>query len=75
MAGLTAPRLDSFIDHPVLRRLYADRIVTAEDHGPLDDPRVTELLRADLGLHRELAPRLAARLFVEAEVSPVVNPS
>jgi hypothetical protein len=30
----------------------------------LGDARVDELLRADLGLHRELSPVLAGRLFV-----------
>ena len=74
-SGLTAPRLESFLEHPVLRRLYADRIVAAEDSSRLEDVRVAELLRADLGFHRELAPRLAARLFSADNAAPGSNPS
>ncbi len=49
--------------HPGLRRLYADRIVAAGDKSRLGDARLDDLLRADLGLHRELAPAIAARPF------------
>ena len=63
MPELEAVRIDSFCAHPALRRLYADRIVAAGDFSRIGDPRVADLLRADLGLHRELAPALAARLF------------
>jgi len=55
--------LDTFIAHPALARLYADRIVAAADTSRLGDPRVDDLLRADLGIHRELAPEIAKRLF------------
>ncbi|KAF0177792.1 MAG: hypothetical protein FD161_2236 [Limisphaerales bacterium] len=57
--------LDSFIAHPALRRLYADRILAQADFSRLGDPRVDDLLRADIGLHRDLAPLLAARLWPE----------
>lgn len=57
--------LDSFITHPTLRRRYADRILAQADFSRLGDPRVDELLRADLGLHRDLAPLLVARLWPE----------
>ncbi|HXJ55429.1 MAG TPA: hypothetical protein VNU68_02080 [Verrucomicrobiae bacterium] len=63
LAGLSNLALDSFIEHAVLRRLYADRLAAADEPGRLEDPRVIEVLRADLGLHHELAPRLAGRLF------------
>lgn len=55
--------LDSFIDHPALRRLYSDRILATSDVSRLGDPRVDDQLRADLGLHPDLAPRIAARLI------------
>jgi hypothetical protein len=55
--------LDSFIGHPALRRLYADRVESANDASRLGDARVDDVLRADIGIHRELAPFLAARLF------------
>ncbi len=64
MADLKHLKIESFILHPVLRRLYLDRIVAADDVLRLGDPRVDDALRLDLGLHRELAPAaLAAKLF------------
>jgi len=69
---LTDLKLDTFIDQPALARLYADRIIAAADTSRLGDPRVDELLRADVGVHRELAPEIAKRLFDKespAEVS------
>ncbi len=54
---------DSFINHPVLVRLYADRIIAAADISRLGNPVIDDLLRADLGIHHNLAPELAARLF------------
>jgi hypothetical protein len=61
--GLEKLALDTFIGHPALRRLYADRIIARGDTSRLGDPQVDDLLRADLGGHRELAPALAGRLF------------
>jgi hypothetical protein len=64
--------LDTFIHQPALARLYADRIVADGDTSRLGDSRVDDLLRADLGVHRELAPEIAKKLFekeVPAEVS------
>ncbi len=63
--GLKDLELNSFIGHPALWRLYADRILAAADRTRLGvgDGRVNELLRADLGAHRDLAPEIAARLF------------
>ena len=64
IAGLATFPIDSFIDHPALRRLYVDRIIASGDAARLGDERVDEPLRADLGLHRELAPAAcAAKLF------------
>lgn len=61
--GLAGLRLDSFIGDPGLLRVYADRILAAGDTSRLGDPRVDDRLRADLGLHRDLAPEMAGRLF------------
>lgn len=63
-------QLDSFIDHPALRRLYADRILATADTSRLGDPRVDDQLRADLGLHPYLAPRIAARLIAPNPSQP-----
>jgi len=50
------------LQHPTLRRLYLDRIVATRDTTRVTDARVAEAIRADLGLHPELAPSLASRL-------------
>jgi hypothetical protein len=61
--GLEISQIESFFEHPTLRRLYADRIIAAEDTSRLNDPRVAAILRADLGIHHELAPALAPKLY------------
>jgi hypothetical protein len=61
--GLEGLRLDSFIADAALRRLYADRIIASADTSRLGEPEVDDLLRADLGLHRDLAPVIAGKLF------------
>jgi hypothetical protein len=63
IAGLEKFDIGPFIDHPGLRRLYADRIISAGDMSRLGDSRPGDVLRADLGIHRELAPGIAAKLF------------
>jgi hypothetical protein len=63
IVGFENLSLESFIGHPALRRIYADRIVATEDFSRLNDSRVDDLLRADLGVHRELAPTLASKLY------------
>jgi len=62
IAGLEDLSLKSFIEHPALRRVYVDRLVAAEDISRLNDSRVSDLLRADLGIHHELAPTFASKL-------------
>jgi len=64
--GLGEIHLDSFLGHPALRRLYADRIHVANDASRLGDARVDDVVRADIGIHRDLAPFLAARLFPQS---------
>ena len=63
IVGADKLSLESFIEHPALRRLYLDRIVAVEDISRLNDPRVSDLLRADLGFHHELAPTIASKLY------------
>jgi hypothetical protein len=63
VSDLTGLNLNTFIGHPTLGRLYADRIVGASDTSRLGDPRVDDLLRADIGIHGELAPEIASRIF------------
>lgn len=63
MPDLPQLNLDSFVDHPTLARLYADRIVAAADINRLGNSLVDDLLRATLGIHHDLAPELAAKLF------------
>ncbi|HEX5219618.1 MAG TPA: hypothetical protein VFZ59_08625 [Verrucomicrobiae bacterium] len=63
VAGLADLAIESFIGHPALRRLYLDRIVAAEDISRLNDSRVSDSLRVDLGIHHELAPTIASRLY------------
>lgn len=55
------------LGHPALDRLYADRVFAAADLTRLADPQVADRLRADIGLHRELAPTISAKLFVTHE--------
>jgi hypothetical protein len=66
IAGLDNLQIDSFIGHPALRRLYADRILSEGDVSRLGDPRVDDVLRGDIGVHRQLVPAIAARLFPTA---------
>jgi MoxR-vWA-beta-propeller ternary system protein len=63
MSGLESFSLESFILDPGLRRLYCDRIIAAADLTRLGDSRVDDVLRADVGIHRELAPAFATKLF------------
>jgi hypothetical protein len=67
VSELTGLNLDTFIGHPALARLYADRVVAAADTSRLGDPRLDDLLRADLGIHNELAPEIAKKLFRKDE--------
>lgn len=61
--GLTGLRTDSIYSHPALLRLYADRVLAAGDTSRLGHRKLDAVLRADLGLHPDLAPAFAAKLF------------
>lgn len=76
VAGLPAPGLAAlagFMEHDGLRTLYVDRIIARQDEGPLRAPIVAAAVAAALGLHRELAPKLAANLEPLAEVELETN--
>jgi hypothetical protein len=65
--GLMNFQIESFFNHPALRRLYLDRIITSDDATRLGEAPVNDALRTDLGLHHELAPAaLAVKLFATA---------
>lgn len=65
--GLEKLQIDSFVSHDGLRRLYADRILTAGDTSRLGDTRLDDTLRVDLGIHRQLVPVISAKLFEKAD--------
>ncbi len=54
VAGVSDVDVDPFIDHPSLRRLYADRIVERRDASRLGAPRVRAAVREAIGAHDEL---------------------
>jgi hypothetical protein len=59
---LPALNIESFISHPALRQLYADRILETSDVSRVNDPRVLETIRETLGAHPELHPVMARHL-------------
>jgi hypothetical protein len=62
MTDLAGLKLDPILHDPALKRLYADRIITAADVARLEEPGIRELLRQDLGIHPQLSPLLAEKL-------------
>ncbi|MBI1840736.1 MAG: hypothetical protein HYR88_07795 [Verrucomicrobia bacterium] len=57
-----APDVASFASHRCLWQLYVDRVIRREDLSRLDHPAVAESVRAALGAHPELAPKVSMRL-------------
>jgi hypothetical protein len=53
------------LDHPALRELYIDRIITREAVGRLRRPAAARLAKAVLGLYPNLAPKTATVLSQE----------
>jgi MoxR-vWA-beta-propeller ternary system domain bpX4 len=70
IAGAVPASIDGFIEHPCLRQLYTDRIIACRDMSRLADERVRLAVAEVLGLHRELAPEIAAVLERDAEQEP-----
>jgi hypothetical protein len=64
--ALEGLRLDTFLAHPALRRIYADRIIAVGDTSRLGDEQLNDFLHGDLGVHRNLAPDIAGKLFATA---------
>lgn len=65
--GLEKLQINSFVGHDGLRRLYGDRVLTAADISRLGDARLDDVLRADLGIHRDLVPVISTKLFEHAD--------
>ncbi|HTB83797.1 MAG TPA: hypothetical protein VK742_09105 [Candidatus Sulfotelmatobacter sp.] len=61
--GLENVHPATFVAHPGLRRLYADRIFATGDASRLGDLHIDSQLRSDLGEHRDLASGIAAKLL------------
>jgi hypothetical protein len=65
---LSPGRLDAFLAHPGMLRLYVDRIIAAEDLSRIgQDPRVDAALRNAIGAHPELCPKVAEALIQAAQ--------
>lgn len=54
--------LDSWWRDDCLRRMYVDRIAERQDLSRLAETRVADALRAAMGIHDEMSPKIAARL-------------
>ena len=54
--------VDDFASDACLLALYADRVIAHHDISRLNDPRVRDAVAAAIGVHDELAPRMAAVL-------------
>ena len=65
VVGVADADITMIVEHPALARLYADRIFAENDAMRLGNSALDDGLRRDIGIHRELAPALAQRLFVE----------
>lgn len=50
------------LSHPVLARLYVDRVIKRSDLSRLSDPDTREAVKAALGAHPELAPEVSRHL-------------
>ena len=65
MPNNTEPDIEPILNHLSLLLCYADRIVLRRDVSRLSNSRVREAVRAQLGMHVELAPQFAEALSVE----------
>ena len=52
-----------------LRSVYVDRVILQEDVSRLNDPAVADAVRAAIGLHPEVSPKIAAALDERSERS------
>jgi hypothetical protein len=63
---MTGLDVSSFIDHPSLRQLYADRIIAASDVARLSDAKMDDAVRSSLGAFPHLSKSLAKVLETSA---------
>ena len=73
--GLNLPDLGDvspFWNHATLRRLYVDRIMAREATHAVQHPLVADAVRAALGAHTSLAPKVAASLTRPSLPPPVL---
>lgn len=67
MKGITGCDVSAICSHPALKQLYVDRIVATQDESRLDHADIRQAVRAALGLHTHLAPRIAQALQTRDE--------
>jgi hypothetical protein len=58
MKDVAVLQIEPLVEDPVLLRYYAERIIAKRDGSRLSDPCVAEAVRAQLGLHKQLAPEM-----------------
>jgi hypothetical protein len=58
VAGVEKVRIDEFVGHACLLRMYVDRILARRDNARMEDPRVREAVKEAVGMFRELAPAI-----------------
>jgi hypothetical protein len=73
LPGVGEVHVDTFIEDPCLRRLYADRIIARRDWTRTGDNRVQAEVTAALGAFPELAPDFG-RAVGASEGGPCVSP-
>ena len=59
MEGVAPAPVDSFIMHPGLRQLYADRILASGASDRITHPLLAQTILVSIGAHIELSPDLA----------------
>lgn len=64
--GVEFHGVESFWDHPTLRRFFVDRVLSHGTTAALRLPAVADAVRAAIGAHHDLAPPLAVSLNAEA---------
>jgi hypothetical protein len=67
MADLGNLDVSSFIEDPGLLTVYVDRVLSRGDASRLQDERVRRAVEAAVGMHRELAGKLASTLATREE--------
>ena len=71
ISGIENVDLKSFIDHPALRQLYADRIIARADTSRLGDPQLDFAVKEALGDYPDLSAPIAKHLNLSSLVPSV----